>query len=220
MWFLLLDMMTIAGMPYRTISGNSDMHIDHNKQGVLGDTWLSYGKVTGFNVLTIQDVEYELKSFDAFTIPKDVLHGVVGNGFREYKAIDSVTGLGVGGNYCPIGKYHYPESLLIECQNCTSGTYQDEETSDSGDPSVAMPPCKSCGSGTYQDEEGQSQCKTSPEEDDSSDDEGLSPGAIAGIAVGSSVSVTGLAYLIYRFCNTNKPTTSTSLQAPSGSLIF
>ena len=147
---------SIANMPYRKISGNSHMHIDHNSHGVIGDTWLNYGKVTGFNVLTIQDVEYELKSFDAFTIPKGTMHGVVGNGFREYKAIDSVTGLGVGFE-CDVGKYRItldPSAGSI-CQNCPSGTYQDEETSCMS----GMCPCKSCGLGTYQDQEGQTQCE-------------------------------------------------------------
>lgn len=78
--------------------------------------------------------------------------------------------------------------------------------------------CKNCSAGTYQDEEGQSACKTTSTEADDSDD--ITWGAVIGISVGSSVGITGLAYLIYRFCNTNRHTTSASLQAPSGSLIF
>lgn len=217
MGFLFLHTMAIAGMPYRTISENSNMHIDHNKQGVLGDTWLSYGKVTGFNVLTIQDVEYELKSFDAFTIPKGVLHGVVGNGFREYKAIDSVTGLGVGCADCDELGTQY-NSNTMTCEDCPSGTYQDDNNNE--DPCFDDP-CKSCLPGTYQDEEGQSQCKTSPEDDDSSDDDGLSSGAIAGIAVGSAVGVAGIVYLIYRFCQKSKPDASTTQPKTNvGALFF
>lgn len=195
-----LNAMAMAVTPYRIISGSSEMHVDHNSEGVLGDTWLSYGKVTGFNVLTIQDVEYELKSFDAFTIPKGTMHGVVGNGFREYKAIDSVTGLGVGCAACyTLGTYYAGKDVNDSdiCINCVSGTYQDDNPSD-----CFVDPCKSCGSGTYQDEEGQSQCKMKPHKDDSSDD--LSPGAVAFVAAGSVIIFFVVSHFFYRMCSSRK----------------
>ena len=234
---------------FKFTSGNTSMHVDQTSQGVIGDTWLSYGKVTGVNILTLKNTEYMIKSHDYFTIPKGTPHSVHGQGTREYLAIDSVTGLGVGagpttcdkGEYivvsemdvvctpCQVGKYQDAENVFIglggidysckncpsetyqdeegqsSCKNCTSGTYQDEEGQSS---------CKNCTSGTYQNEEGQASCKNVQ---DSDDDPTLSTGAIVGIAVGSSVFLLLIGYIVYR--RLQSPGAKQN-GTPVGSLIF
>ena len=74
------------------------LHTDTNEVGVIGDTLIQYGKVEGFAALIIGDVEYEILPHSSFRVPVGALHGTFGRGIREVTAIDSVTGLSVGGD--------------------------------------------------------------------------------------------------------------------------